>query len=79
MAVLSLSLNSDMNGKGKLEIQGSHTMEAFLAEVLRDVKAPGGATVLGAISANRKDVVADLKATCPTKDGRGAQEAGRQL
>jgi N-acetylated-alpha-linked acidic dipeptidase len=35
-------LNSDMNGKGKLEIQGSHTMEAFLAEVLRDVKAPGG-------------------------------------
>src|SRR6266851_1943603 len=34
-------LNSDMNGKGKLEIQGSHTLEAFLAEVLRDVKEPG--------------------------------------
>ena len=35
-------LNSDMNGTGKLEIQGSHTLQAFLAEVLRDVKEPGG-------------------------------------
>jgi N-acetylated-alpha-linked acidic dipeptidase len=30
-------MNSDMNGKGKLEIQGSHTLEAFMAEVVRDV------------------------------------------
>jgi N-acetylated-alpha-linked acidic dipeptidase len=35
-------LNSDMNGKGNLELQGSHTLEAFMAEVLRDVREPGG-------------------------------------
>ena len=35
-------LNSDMTGKGKLEIQGSHILEAFMSEVLRDVKAPEG-------------------------------------
>ncbi len=39
-------LNSDMNGKGKLAVQGSHTMETFLAEVLRDVKDPAGAKSL---------------------------------
>ncbi len=39
-------LNSDMNGKGKLEIQGSHTLEAFMAEVLRDVKDPEGSKTL---------------------------------
>ena len=35
-------LNSDMNGKGTFEIQGSHTLEAFMTEVLRDVKDPEG-------------------------------------
>jgi N-acetylated-alpha-linked acidic dipeptidase len=39
-------LNSDMNGKGKLEIQGSHTLEAFMSEVLRDVKEPEGSKSL---------------------------------
>jgi Predicted aminopeptidases len=39
-------LNSDMTGKGKLEIQGSHTLEAFMSEVLRDVKAPDGSKSL---------------------------------
>ena len=33
-------LNSDMNGRGQLSATGSHTLEAFLTEVLRDVKAP---------------------------------------
>ena len=33
-------LNSDMNGRGTLSATGSHTLEAFLTEVLRDVKAP---------------------------------------
>jgi len=33
-------LNSDMNGRGDLNATGSHTLEAFLAEVLRDVPAP---------------------------------------
>jgi N-acetylated-alpha-linked acidic dipeptidase len=39
-------LNSDMNGKGKLEMQGSHTLESFMAEVLRDVKEPEGSRSL---------------------------------
>jgi N-acetylated-alpha-linked acidic dipeptidase len=34
--------NSDMTGKGKMQIQGSHTLEAFMSEVLRDVKEPEG-------------------------------------
>jgi N-acetylated-alpha-linked acidic dipeptidase len=43
---LVVYLNSDMNGKGKLAIQGSHTLEAFMSEVLRDVKDPAGAKSL---------------------------------
>jgi N-acetylated-alpha-linked acidic dipeptidase len=39
-------LNSDMNGKGAFEIQGSHTLEAFMTEVLRDVKEPEGSRTL---------------------------------
>jgi N-acetylated-alpha-linked acidic dipeptidase len=39
-------LNSDMNGKGRLEIQGSHTLESFFGEVLRDVKRPGSEQTL---------------------------------
>ena len=52
-------LNSDMNGKGKLEIQGSHTLEAFLAEVLRDVKEPGssGKSLLDAALKHADQVV----------------------
>lgn len=34
-------LNSDMNGKGRLEIQGSHSLETFWGEVLREVDQPG--------------------------------------
>jgi N-acetylated-alpha-linked acidic dipeptidase len=39
-------LNSDMNGKGRLEIQGSHTLESFFGEVLRDVKRPNSEQTL---------------------------------
>jgi N-acetylated-alpha-linked acidic dipeptidase len=39
-------LNTDMNGKGRLEIQGSHTLETFVGEVLRDVKLPGSEQTL---------------------------------
>jgi N-acetylated-alpha-linked acidic dipeptidase len=33
-------VNTDMNGRGALGAGGSHTLEAFFAEVMRDVKAP---------------------------------------
>ncbi len=39
---LVVYLNSDMSGKGRLEIQGSHTLETFWSEVLRDIHRPVG-------------------------------------
>ncbi len=34
-------INSDSNGRGKLASSGSHTLETFMREVLRDQKDPG--------------------------------------
>lgn len=39
-------INSDSNGAGKLGIEGSHTLEAFMQEVARDVPDPDGAKSL---------------------------------
>ena len=39
-------LNTDMSGRGEFHTSGSHTLEAFVAEVLRDVKAPERETSL---------------------------------
>src|SRR5215467_13499624 len=35
-------LNSDSNGKGRLGMSGSHTLEHFMNEVARDIKDPKG-------------------------------------
>jgi N-acetylated-alpha-linked acidic dipeptidase len=35
-------INSDSNGRGLLGASGSHTLETFVEEVLRDQEAPGG-------------------------------------
>ena len=37
---LVLYMNSDSNGKGRLGIGGSHTLEEFASEVARDIKDP---------------------------------------
>ena len=37
---LVVYMNSDSNGKGRLGIGGSHTLEEFIAEVARDIKDP---------------------------------------
>ncbi len=39
-------INSDSNGAGRLAIEGSHTLEAFMREVARDVPDPDGAKSL---------------------------------
>jgi len=54
-------LNADMNGKGTFEIQGSHTLEAFMAAVLRDVKEPEGSkTLLEAFAPPKGDSVPEF-------------------
>ncbi|MDQ2950484.1 MAG: M28 family metallopeptidase [Acidobacteriota bacterium] len=35
-------INSDTNSQGNLSVSGSHTLETFMSEVLRDLKEPGG-------------------------------------
>ncbi len=50
-------LNSDMNGSGGFGAGGSHTLEKFIEEVLRDVPAPdlAGKSVLDAVETASKD------------------------
>jgi N-acetylated-alpha-linked acidic dipeptidase len=44
-----------MNGKGSLSASGSHTLETFLAEVLRDVKGPDSEKTLLELALQPKD------------------------
>ncbi len=47
-------INSDSNSKGTLSASGSHTLETFMSQVLRDLKDPqSGKTVLEASVAGR--------------------------
>jgi N-acetylated-alpha-linked acidic dipeptidase len=39
-------INSDLNGRGRLSASGSHSLETFVAEVLRDVSEPKSAVSL---------------------------------
>ena len=54
-------LNSDNTGRGALVAGGSHSLEAFLGEVLRDVAEPGGSR--------------SLLETLRVRRGRGPQES----
>ena len=46
-------LNSDSSGKGKLSVGGSHTLEAFIQEVARDVNDPeSGRPLLHSLESN---------------------------
>jgi N-acetylated-alpha-linked acidic dipeptidase len=50
-----LYVNSDTNGRGFLQAEGSHAVQHFLSEVARDVKDPEtGATVLARAVAERR-------------------------
>jgi N-acetylated-alpha-linked acidic dipeptidase len=46
-------LNSDSSGKGRLSIGGSHSLEAFMQEITRDVNDPlSGKPLLGTLETN---------------------------
>lgn len=50
----AIYINSDSNGRGWMGAQGSHSLEAFFNEVLRDLKDPdSGKSLLEAALANR--------------------------
>jgi N-acetylated-alpha-linked acidic dipeptidase len=50
-----LYVNSDTNGRGLLEAEGSHALQHFLSEVARDVKDPEtGASVLARVLAKSR-------------------------
>jgi N-acetylated-alpha-linked acidic dipeptidase len=53
-------INSDSNGNGKLQASGSHTLERFVRQVLRDLPSPeiGDQSLLQSV---RKAVAQDLK------------------
>ncbi len=49
-------MNSDSNGQGSLGASGSHTLERFMSEILRDLKDPkSGKTLLEATRTRRRD------------------------
>jgi N-acetylated-alpha-linked acidic dipeptidase len=55
-----LYVNSDTNGRGFLQAEGSHALQHFLSEVARDVKDPEtGASVLARALAERRVVSYD--------------------
>jgi len=44
-------INSDTNSKGAIAASGSHTLERFMSEVLRDLKDPeSGKSLLGLLA-----------------------------
>ncbi len=48
-------INSDLTGRGPLNTSGSHSLETFLSEVLRDISEPGGSrSLLDAARARRR-------------------------
>ena len=60
-AKAALYVNSDMNSRGTLDVQGSHELQHFISQVARDVKDPQtGASVLERAIATRR--VADYEA-----------------
>jgi N-acetylated-alpha-linked acidic dipeptidase len=66
-----LYVNSDTNGRGFLQAEGSHAEQHFLSEVARDVKDPEtGVSVLARSLAERRVAVAD--ATRPDASRAGA-------
>jgi N-acetylated-alpha-linked acidic dipeptidase len=57
---LAVYLNSDSNGKGSIGGAGSHTLEQFITEVLRDVRDPvSGKNLLDSRKPGRRSAGAD--------------------
>jgi N-acetylated-alpha-linked acidic dipeptidase len=73
-----LYVNSDTNGRGFLDAEGSHALQHFLSEVARDVKDPEtGASVLARALAQRR--VASFDSTLSDSAVRAAANGDLQL
>ena len=74
----ALYVNSDTNGRGFLQAEGSHALQHFLSEVARDVKDPEtGASVLARALAQRR--VAGYDSGQSDSSARGGASADLQL
>src|SRR3974377_1868845 len=73
-----LDVNSDTNGRGFMQAEGSHALQHFMSEVARDVKDPEtGASVLARSLAERRIPSADGLSQEPP--GRGSANGELQL
>jgi N-acetylated-alpha-linked acidic dipeptidase len=73
-----LYVNSDTNGRGFIEAEGSHALQHFMSEVARDVKDPEtGASVLARSLAERRVAGSDGKSQ--DSSGRGNANGELQL
>jgi N-acetylated-alpha-linked acidic dipeptidase len=64
-----LYVNSDMNGRGSLDADGSHALQHFVSEVARDVKDPEtGASVQARALATRRVAAFEADRTADTGD-----------
>ena len=64
-----LYVNSDTNGRGFLQAEGSHALQHFVSEAARDVKDPEtGASVLARALAERR--VADYESAARANPAR---------
>jgi N-acetylated-alpha-linked acidic dipeptidase len=71
-------VNSDTNGRGFLQAEGSHALQHFLSEVARDVKDPEtGASVLARSLAERR--VMSVEGTRGESGGRAGAPGDLQL
>jgi N-acetylated-alpha-linked acidic dipeptidase len=73
-----LYVNSDTNGRGFMQAEGSHALQHFLSEVARDVKDPEtGASVLARSLAERR--IAGYEGTSQLDAGRASAGGELQL
>lgn len=67
---LIVYMNSDSNGKGRLNVGGSHTLEAFMQEIARDVLDPvSGKSLLTEMLSRPRRAGGGSGVATPTADG----------
>ena len=73
-AKAALYINSDTNGRGYLDVGGSHGLQHYVSEAARDVKDPEtGASILARALARER--VADYEGTARGRDSASGHEA----
>jgi N-acetylated-alpha-linked acidic dipeptidase len=70
-------INTDSYGKGWLGVEGSHTLETFFREVVRDAPMPDGKSALAALTAHRLENARTASDSARARDARiGALGSG---